>query len=41
MIKLIFFGLGFVMGACVLAGYACVYVGAQCEPDEVRYDGMQ
>ena len=40
MISWIFFALGMFMMACTLTGYACIYVGSQNEPEEMRYYGM-
>ena len=40
MISWIFFGLGMLMMACTLTGYACIHVGSQSEPEEMRYYGM-
>ena len=36
MISWIFFALGMFMMACTLTGYACIYVGSQNEPKEIR-----
>ena len=40
MISWIFFGLGMLMMACTLTGYACICVGSQNESEEMRYYGM-
>ncbi len=39
-ISWIFFSLGMLMMTCTLTGYACIYVGSQGEPEEMRYYGM-